>query len=390
MKKPVFLIVILFLLSACGRTEILEEEEAPAANESGTVSQESGTTPGSTVAAIELKVLPLGSSNGPSLIQLAVDVTFTDQSRKEGVTYRALDPVSKKIHQVVWESTMGEIASVNDKGLLSPAAVGETLVKASLGEKTATAYILIQNQQSGSETADEAKFDIDVELNVAPEEYEELSTDAEADPPDFSKIESCDLLTVDRDPFADRVVEYNKGVGGGFHEELLPDIVLGPPHAHPESPLNGSFDVVSLGREGEITLEFADYQICDGEGDDFIVFENPWQYNLDAKYGTYAEPAIVSVSEDGSHYVEFPCDLNHQHFRGCAGVRAVSANPDLNDIDPTDPETAGGDSFDLKEVGLSSARFVRIRDGGQTRGPAGNGMRGFDLDAVAVVNGRLP
>jgi hypothetical protein len=54
-------------------------------------------------------------------------------------------------------------------------------------------------------------------------------------------------------------------------------------------------------------------------------------------------------------------------------------------VDPTDPAVAGGDAFDLAEVGLPRARFVRIRDGGTSDYAGVSG--GFDLDAVAVVNG---
>ncbi|RYZ33379.1 MAG: cell surface protein, partial [Myxococcaceae bacterium] len=47
------------------------------------------------------------------------------------------------------------------------------------------------------------------------------------------------------------------------------------------------------------------------------------------------------------------------------------------------------DGFDLAAVGLTRARFVRIRDSG-ANGYAGT-SGGFDLDAVAVVNGvQLP
>ena len=60
------------------------------------------------------------------------------------------------------------------------------------------------------------------------------------------------------------------------------------------------------------------------------------------------------------------------------------ANP-AQGISGTDPLVAGGDGFDLSEVGLSRARFVRVTDSGANRfyGPPGGG---FDLDAVSVVN----
>ncbi|MBI2082225.1 MAG: Ig-like domain-containing protein [Deltaproteobacteria bacterium] len=382
MRKLVFLIGITLVVAACGRTQTSAEEEVPAPHESETTTPPTDSATASAVSSLEMKVIE-SSSPGVAPIQFVVDITFVDQNRKEGVNYRVLDPQSRRLHQVLWESSAKEVAIVNEKGLLTPTSAGETLVKASIGEKSAIAYLLIQNKEEVAPgvAAEEKDFDIDIELNVDPVEYEE-------DPPADSEETLCDPLTINQDPFADRVVSYNKGEGGGYNKDLLPDIVLGPPQAHPEAPLNGSFDVVSLGKEGVIVLEFTDYLPCDGEGDDFIVFENPWQYNPDAKYGTYSEPGMVSVSEDGVNFVDFPCDLTVRSYRGCAGVRAVLANPDLNDIDPTDPEKAGGDPFDLKDVGLSYARFVRIRDGDKTFGPAANGMRGFDLDAIAVVNGK--
>jgi len=44
--------------------------------------------------------------------------------------------------------------------------------------------------------------------------------------------------------------------------------------------------------------------------------------------------------------------------------------------------TAGGDAFDLADVGLAEARYVRITDRGDLGGLAGV----FDLDAVGIVN----
>jgi hypothetical protein len=67
----------------------------------------------------------------------------------------------------------------------------------------------------------------------------------------------------------------------------------------------------------------------------------------------------------------------------------VYANPDTpegRDIDPTDPEKAGGDAFDLADVGLRVARFIRITD--LDNGSGDKGTAGFDLDAVAAVHSR--
>jgi hypothetical protein len=183
------------------------------------------------------------------------------------------------------------------------------------------------------------------------------------------------------DPFADAVVSFMPGAGAGFGQNRFPDIVLGPPHGNGSG--SGSLDVLSLGFEGVIELQFTDIAASDGPGVDLLVFENP--------FGGFAETGIVSVSDDGVDWREFRCAFDDVDggYPGCAGVKAVSSNPE-NGISPTDPRVAGGDGFDLHDVGLTRARFVRIRDSGANHfygPPAG----GFDLDAISVVNGvRLP
>ena len=188
------------------------------------------------------------------------------------------------------------------------------------------------------------------------------------------------------DAFADRVVSVSVGDGGGFNQDKMPGIVLGAPKGG--GLFQGSFDVHSLGVGGEIVLEMTDYAIFDGDGVDFTVFENAFE--VGGSGTTFAEPGIVGVSEDGETFFDFPCDLSGQPYDGCAGVKTVIANPDVNDLDPRDPTVSGGDAFDLRDLGLKSARFVRIRDSGLGLGPIGPGTRGFDLDAIAIVHGTLP
>jgi hypothetical protein len=75
----------------------------------------------------------------------------------------------------------------------------------------------------------------------------------------------------------------------------------------------------------------------------------------------------------------------------CAGWHPVYSSPG-NGISPVDPSVAGGDPFDLADVGLSEARFVRIHDvSGETCPDAGGPTSdGFDLDAVSIVNAAIP
>jgi len=186
------------------------------------------------------------------------------------------------------------------------------------------------------------------------------------------------------DPFADCVVSFEPAGDAGFGHDALPDIVLGPPVGGGEN--QGSLDVVSLGCGGTIVLGFAN-PIVDGPGPDLIVFENAF-----VPYGgsqSYAEPAEVALSDDGVEFVAFPCDAaGPWPHAGCAGVSPVVATPE-NGVDATDPEAAGGDAFDLADLGLAAARYLRLTDrtalladpGGACTGD----RAGFDLDAATAI-----
>lgn len=177
------------------------------------------------------------------------------------------------------------------------------------------------------------------------------------------------------DPYADAAPHFRPGAGAGYGQDRFPDVVLGPPLGGGEQ---GSLDVLSLGEGGELVLEFTDIGLIDGPGPDLIVFENP--------FPGWIETGEVSVSEDGETWHTWPCDPSQAEAgsSGCAGVGLCWGNLDEG-VDPTDPSVAGGDHFDLAELGVPAARFVRVRDSGQNTydGVAG----GFDLDAVAIVHG---
>lgn len=182
------------------------------------------------------------------------------------------------------------------------------------------------------------------------------------------------------EPFARAVVSFDEGAGAGFGQDALPGVVLGPPHGGASS--QGSTDVLSLGQGGVIVLELG-AAAEDGPGADLIVFENP--FVVATTGAVFTEPGEVAVSEDGVLFVAFPCAPADPAPNGCAGFGVVHAGAD-NDVDPTDPTAAGGDAFDLADVGLVRARFVRISDrGGDVGAGAAAPTAGFDLDAVAVV-----
>ncbi len=214
------------------------------------------------------------------------------------------------------------------------------------------------------------------------------------------------------DPYADAVVSFEPGTNAGFGQADLPDVVLGPPQGG--GAFQGGFDVLSLGLGGSIVLEFVDNWIADGPGRDFSVFENSFLTIGAGIVGNpFAESARVSVSQDGIQWFAFPCGLTPVEaplFSGCAGVYPVLANA----LDPTTPhasiptatpiedlvgtftflfetpEGAGGDGFDLADVGLTWARFVRIEAAPFATPPAGATNAGFDLDAVAAVYSVVP
>lgn len=194
----------------------------------------------------------------------------------------------------------------------------------------------------------------------------------------------CEDLGAPADPWADCVVEFAPADDVSFGHDALPEIVLGPPQGGGEAM--GGTHVASLGCGGSITLGFLPPWPTDGPGPDLVVFENAFR----AGAITFIEPAAVLVSADGEEWHAFPCapDEGSAPPGGCAGLEPVLVAGEDGAPEP-DPAAVGGDVFDLADVGLAEARFVRIVDrtaehyGSQTwcLGAAG----GFDLDAVARV-----
>ena len=175
------------------------------------------------------------------------------------------------------------------------------------------------------------------------------------------------------------VQDFTPGEGAGFGQEQFPQVVYGEPKgggAH-----GGSTDVLSLGKSGSITVGFGSSFITDGEGPDFIVFENTF-YIQDDPTHPFKELGEVSVSEDGETWTTFPCKSDDYPYTGCAGWRATFAGSSPL-VSSFDPATAGGDAFDLNEIGVPEARFVRIHDISNF-GAGGNA--GFDLDAITLVH----
>lgn len=218
-------------------------------------------------------------------------------------------------------------------------------------------------------------------------------------------------------PFPDRVAEFHPGTDAGFGQADFPQNILGPPNGNTDTsqPQESESELLSLGNGGWITLEYTNTKIVDGPGPDFIVFENVF-VPLSSPDIWFIEAATVAVSQDGDNFTTFTFNFipysdksvgHPDQYIGFAGVHPTLSNP-TNGISPTDPTVAGGDAFDLADVGLSWVRFIRIRDtglpgtatqtvdsdgdvvddpgNGQSRIVPGTGKSGFDLDAVAAVH----
>ncbi len=181
------------------------------------------------------------------------------------------------------------------------------------------------------------------------------------------------VLAQGGDPWADwsELVEY--GEGAGFGQEYYPGNILGPPDpgATPEVPSSSPEELLTLGEDGWVVLEFTDNVVTDGPGPDLTVFENV----MELGGGDYfRECAFVEVSQDGQTWTRFPWDP--QTLEGLAGVWPTTGE------DPTDPEVSGGDQFDLADLGLPWITHVRLVDCGAE--VEDDGL--FDLDAVVAVH----
>jgi hypothetical protein len=147
-----------------------------------------------------------------------------------------------------------------------------------------------------------------------------------------------------------------------------------------------SYDIVSLGRGGAITMTF-DKPIVNGEGYDFAIFENAFN-------DTFLELAYVEVSSDNATWHRF---VNSSLTQGAVGGFGA--------VDPTNVYQLGskykqgyGEPYDLTQLGLGEINYIRLLDivgDGSYQDYSGNiiydpfpttGSAGFDLDAIGVLN----
>lgn len=195
--------------------------------------------------------------------------------------------------------------------------------------------------------------------------------------------------------WADGVASYVPGANVS-NQFLNATNALGP--AEEGDGFNGGTNVVSLGDAGTITLTFP-AQITDGPGPDFAVFENAFSED-------FLEFAFVEVSSDGTNFCRFPCHTlatNPVDAYASSGVTEAAAIGGLAGKHlqgcgtPFDlRELAGLPNLDIKRV--THVRLVDITGDGSVTDDYGHpiydpyptiGSGGFDLDAVAVLNGRI-
>jgi hypothetical protein len=217
-------------------------------------------------------------------------------------------------------------------------------------------------------------------------------------PIDASWVDAIADTGVDAPPsrFITQIIDFKQGTCAGYGANDALGMVAGPPQGLGDD--QGGVNVLSLGGGGSLTVGFGQNAIVDRPGIDFVVFENP--FNISGG-GRYVEPGRVSVSEDGVHWTAFPCnDTTQEEPDGgwgathCGGMNLVFANSEINDISPFDLDAAGGDQFDLADIGVSMARYVRIDNMIDIEPCPDSGVKpdknGFDLDAIAIINAALP
>ena len=162
-------------------------------------------------------------------------------------------------------------------------------------------------------------------------------------------------------------------------------------------PADGN--VVSLGDSGIITLQFS-HPIVDGNGYDFVIFENSFLDN-------YVELAFVEISSDGINFFRFPAICNFDttvqlgngdfsditKINNLAGkYRAPYGTPfDISDID----DNALLDKNNIMHIRLIDViGFINPLLGSRdSEGkiindpfPTPFNSSGFDLDAIGVIN----
>lgn len=188
--------------------------------------------------------------------------------------------------------------------------------------------------------------------------------------------------------FIDTVYSFTPGTVqfSGQSEEFFPMNIFGAPSISASRFVQASAesDVCSIGIGGEIVVGVKSGKVYNGEGPDFIIFENAFERQFDSV--VFAEPAVVSVSQNGIDFIEFP--FNEWTLEGLAGKTPVNGSADSFDY-----LASGGDAFDLSDLGLDYITHIKIRDTSRiiTKDELHPFYQpefivtGFDLDAISIL-----
>lgn len=137
----------------------------------------------------------------------------------------------------------------------------------------------------------------------------------------------------------------------------------------------GSTDVFSLGYaeglDNALVLSWGGAWVQNGDGIDFVVFENAFEIGGGR---VFMDLAVVYLSRDGTTWVPFPHDYIAQDeatyvadpelWPGFAGRYPVRFHVESNPVDPFDHAAAGGDPFDLDDLPLDDPDARAIREDG--------------------------
>jgi len=189
-------------------------------------------------------------------------------------------------------------------------------------------------------------------------------------------------------PWASAVIDHRFGTSQtvGQDSAYFPANVLGPPAAtaNTVAPASAPEDVVSLGKGGYIVLAF-DPPVIDGQGPDFVVFENAFYFG-----GSFVfdEWMTVAVSADGQTWHPYPTDT----LTGTGFAGRIPTAPDS--VNRLDPSVSGGDLYDLADLGLSEIRYIRLDDATHYQWDLarfqGVPRLSADLDAVGAIHQKQP
>ena len=216
---------------------------------------------------------------------------------------------------------------------------------------------------------------------------------------DVGKVFLCLVLAVflaicsnvSASPYASEAVVFSQGPGADAGYDN-PDVVLGAPptadsYGWPVSVASGpweSSDVVSLGNGGSLVIKF-DHKILNNPADveygiDLLVFGNSF-FGTDwagdgSINGTFFEPAMIEVSQDGVNFYEIPGVFADELYPYTAGagnfVHATPSGISYMGRQPGDVEAdflggCGGAQVDISTaIGtdgvLGWVQYVRVTD----------------------------